>query len=246
MSVLNQTVVDFEFIIIDDGSDASTEVDLERFAASDPRIILHRSNVNLGLTRSLNIGLGIARGRYIVRQDADDVSISTRFSESIEFLNKNLEVAAVGTYAYLIGSKGEEIGIIKSNLEQLQKRNVLVHGSMVFRRKCLNQVKGYNEDMYLSQDYELFLRMVRFHAMRLEVIPRPLYMLRRHSESLSGRYLFRQFYFSVLAKTLTLKVSSLWIKKVCFLIIYVYDFVITHRLLIGSILPKSFKLINKS
>ena len=82
-SILNQTFNDFEFIIIDDGSTNSTGQILSSYAAQDPRIVLIRNRENIGLTKSLNKGLALARGEYIARMDADDVSLPNRFSEQV-------------------------------------------------------------------------------------------------------------------------------------------------------------------
>jgi glycosyltransferase involved in cell wall biosynthesis len=242
-SILRQTLADFEFIIIDDGSNSATHAELQVFAACDSRIVLSTLSENIGLTRALNIGLGLARGAYIARQDADDVSMPTRLAASVTFMDKNPDVAAAGTYAQLMGRAGEPFRVIESDLRLLQKRNVLVHGSMIFRKDCLNRVGGYNESMRLSQDYEVYLRMVRLHSMRLAVVPKPLYMLRQHAGSLSSRRMFRQLYFSVMAKTLTLPPCSAWRRKIVFFKIYVFDFIVTHHMLLGPMVRNAFHVL---
>jgi glycosyltransferase involved in cell wall biosynthesis len=234
-SILNQTFTDFEFVIIDDGSEKFTRNVLERFASNDSRIVLCKQKKNVGLTRALNIGLKVSRGNYIVRQDADDFSMPTRLAITLAFMDENEGVAAAGTYVDLIDSTGKKFGIIKPDLRKLQKRNVLIHGSMIFRKDCLTEVGGYNKKMYFSQDYEIFLRMIRVHNMRLDVVPKKLYALRQHSESISSKKLFQQFYFSVLAKVITLPARPIWRRKFDFLMIYLFDFIVTHRLLGGSI-----------
>lgn len=74
-SILNQTFVDFEFIIVDDGStDHSREI-LAEYAKKDTRIALYCNHQNSGIIKTLNKGLALARGKYIARHDADDVSL---------------------------------------------------------------------------------------------------------------------------------------------------------------------------
>ena len=90
-SILCQTFEDFEFIIIDDGSTDETVALVRKY--QDERIIIYQNEQNVGLTKSLNLGLRLARGRFIARQDADDISLGQRFERQIEFLSKNSDVA---------------------------------------------------------------------------------------------------------------------------------------------------------
>lgn len=244
-SILEQSFSDFEFIIVDDGSDSPTRTQLQEFAARDDRIRLHSLNQNVGLTRALNVGLRITRGVFVARQDADDISMPDRLAATIVFLEEHPGIAAAGTFTQLIGPAGERLGanLIEPDLRQLLKRNVLVHGSMMFRKETLDCIGGYNEKIRLSQDYEVYLRMVRLHGMRLGVVPKPLYALRQHTASLSSRRMFRQFYYSVMAKTLTLPDSGSWRRRLAFMKIFAVDLLITHRLLMGSMLRNALSAI---
>lgn len=76
-SILNQSVKDFELIVLDDCSTDNTLEIIEQFG--DPRIVIHRNERNLGLTKTLNIGLQLAESDYIARMDADDISHEHRF-----------------------------------------------------------------------------------------------------------------------------------------------------------------------
>ena len=109
-SILDQSFGDFEFLIVDDASsDGSLEI-IEEFACNDKRIVILRNECNLGLTRSLNLGLDRARGKYIARQDADDISLPKRLEKQWEFLEANHEIGVMGTAYYLINACGEIIG----------------------------------------------------------------------------------------------------------------------------------------
>ena len=88
-SILEQTYRDFEFIIIDDGSTGSCREYLE--SLSDPRIRIIHNEKNLGITKSLNIGLRAARGKYIARMDADDICISDRFEKQYKFMEEHTD-----------------------------------------------------------------------------------------------------------------------------------------------------------
>ncbi len=88
-SILNQTITDFEFIIINDGStDGSREI-LESY--NDDRIVLINQN-NTGLTKALNKGLSLARGEYVARIDADDSANPARLEKQLIFLRNNQEI----------------------------------------------------------------------------------------------------------------------------------------------------------
>ena len=89
-SILNQTFTNFEFLIINDGSNDRTEDILKSY--DDVRIRIINNDNNMGLAKSLNKGLRIARGEYIARMDADDISLPTRLARQVEFLDKNKHV----------------------------------------------------------------------------------------------------------------------------------------------------------
>ncbi len=94
-SILNQTFKDFEFLIIDDGSTDSS-ADIIR-SYTDFRIRLIQNEKNIGLTRSLNKGLKLAKGEYIARMDVDDISLPIRFEKQVSFLDKYEDVKLVGS-----------------------------------------------------------------------------------------------------------------------------------------------------
>lgn len=241
-SILAQSFTDFEFIIVDDGSDVATGERLQMWAGRDLRIRLHKLPVNVGLTKALNAGLKLARGDYLARQDADDISESRRLTAQLEYLALHPEVDAVGTDAVLIDVSGNTIGDMKIDpeLQGLSRRNLLVHGSMLFRLRVFDLLGGYDERMRLSQDYELYLRMLRLHGMKIGVLPETHYRLRQHPASLSSRRVFRQLYYSVLAKSLTELHKSWFRRQFAFWRDFIVDFFFTHRLLLGPVLRNLF------
>jgi glycosyltransferase involved in cell wall biosynthesis len=95
-SILNQTYTNFEFIIIDDGSVDNTESIIRTY--SDPRIIFIKNEKNKGLIYSLNLGISIAKGAYIARMDADDLSLPERFDEQVDYLKNSPHTVVVGTH----------------------------------------------------------------------------------------------------------------------------------------------------
>ena len=105
-SILNQTYKDFEFIICDDGSNDGTYEMVQDLIKNDKRVILIKNDENKGLAYSLNHCLSIAKGKYIARMDADDISMPNRFEKQVKFLDEHLEYAVVGSNMLYINENG--------------------------------------------------------------------------------------------------------------------------------------------
>jgi glycosyltransferase involved in cell wall biosynthesis len=186
-SVLGQTFKDFEFIIVDDGStDRSAEI-IRRY--DDHRIVLLQQH-NQGIASALNHALAIARGEYVARQDADDISTPQRFARQVEFLDMHAEIGLVGTGALLIDRTGHPFSIVKpftrhQRLVKELKRGVcpIVHGAVMVRRKALLLRGGYDPAFGHMQDVELWLRLSPYF--RLSNLRAILYQLRKHDSSIT-------------------------------------------------------------
>ena len=191
-SILDQTYTDFEFLIINDGStDNSIEI-VKTY--EDPRIRFVHNDINIGLTKSLNKGLRIARGEYIARMDADDISHPERFDKQIKFLDKNQDIGVCGTFAKTFGSVES---IWKHPLEDDHIRaemiftNPFIHSSVVLRSRVLKEHKiFYEESRRFSQDYELWVRLSGYT--KLANLNNILVFHRLHDESAGGIYNVRQ------------------------------------------------------
>jgi glycosyltransferase involved in cell wall biosynthesis len=193
-SVLRQSFGDFEFLIIDDASsDGSADI-LREFAGREARIRVHTNAANIGLTRSLNIGLELAQGAYIARQDADDVSLPTRLEVQKDILDANANVVLVSGRVETIDSQGNITVKLRPSRPapsevipwMLLFYNYLQgHSVATFRRDAAMKVGGYDPDFRTSQDYELWLRMSRLGA--IQVPETMLLQLRMHDASISRR-----------------------------------------------------------
>jgi glycosyltransferase involved in cell wall biosynthesis len=163
-SILNQTFRNFELLVVDDASTDGSRAILESF--DDPRLrVLHHA-ANRGLSRSLNDGLAQARGRYIARMDADDVSEADRLARQVDFLERHADVVAVGSWYTFIDGEGREVGRRWTPCDDVQVRWTLqfcspfAHGAVTMRRDALaGEAEVYNESLRYAMDYDLWVRL---------------------------------------------------------------------------------------
>jgi glycosyltransferase involved in cell wall biosynthesis len=203
-SILHQTFADFEFIIIDDGSTDQTTNILQTIGNERLRILSNEKNI--GLANSLNRGLRLARGEYVARMDADDVSLPDRLEKEVEFLDHHPAAGVVGTGYISIDESGNETMVVTFPTDNatLQDRLLhhccICHGSAMIRRECLEAIGGYRPDFKVAEDYDLFLRL----AERFEVanLTEPLYKYRVITSSISVHRKYELDQFIELAKEL--------------------------------------------
>lgn len=165
-SILMQTFSDFEFILICDNPDYLEGLGLlKRYAENDPRIVLLINEENVGLTKSLNKGLRIAKGKYIARMDADDISDLHRLQIQYEFMEENPDIAVCGTgrnnlnvdkqsrKTYNTYSKSDDI------MSVFVLRSAFTHPTVMFRRAIVDEGFSYDESFICAQDYDLWERL---------------------------------------------------------------------------------------
>jgi glycosyl transferase family 2 len=190
-SILSQTFADFEFLIVDDGStDRSQEVVL---SYTDPRIRLLVNDRNRGLSASLNRGLREARGTYVARQDADDISEATRLEREVAHLEKHRDVALLGTCYTKIDEAGKFLGHRRLPLDYVQIRWSLLfycafaHTSVMFRRRLvMERVGTYDESYAYAQDYDLWWRIAE--VLPVENLLNRLVTVRISQSSMTATY----------------------------------------------------------
>jgi glycosyltransferase involved in cell wall biosynthesis len=172
-SILTQSIRDFKFLIVDDGStDGSTRI-LEEYARRDSRIRLIRQ-ANAGTIASLIKACGLVATPYIARMDADDISAPDRFEGQLDFLGRNREVALLGSAAEYINDAGEvlftaEFPTSDDDIRaRLATHNVFVSSAVVMRRDAALMVGGYRRAFLYAEDYDLWLRIAeRYKAANL-------------------------------------------------------------------------------
>lgn len=195
-SILTQTFADFELIVVDDGSTDST-IDILN-DCHDSRLVLLRNEENIGQTRSLNRGLAVAQGRYIARQDADDLSYPARFASQVAYLDAHPEVGLLGSSYNVIDAAGEVIErrTVPTDNDTIQRilvrRNCFAHGSVMMRRDVLARAGNYHEALWSIQDYDQWLRMAE--QAQVANLAEPLYAWRylSTSKSMSDSGRFRE------------------------------------------------------
>jgi glycosyltransferase involved in cell wall biosynthesis len=167
-SVLSQEGINFEFIVVNDGSTDATAEILAEYASRDSRIDV-LSQRNLGLTRALIAGCARARGKYIARQDCGDVSLAGRLARQRAILDDEPTVVMVSCATRFMGPCDEELytiaqcgGELEDRLKQLtmdKVRGPSHHGSTMFRRATYEQVGGYRAAFPVAQDLDLWMRL---------------------------------------------------------------------------------------
>ena len=187
-TILKQSFADFELIAINNGSTDGTGEFLDQVA--DPRIrVFHQEDK--GLAAALNRGISLARGRYIARQDHDDLADPSRIAKQVAFLDANPEHALVGTRAEIwigdtpsgrVHDHPTEDEILRF---ELLFDNPFVHSSVMMRRSALDHVGVYSTDPSRQppEDYELWSRIARHY--RVANLPERLTVYREVPASMS-------------------------------------------------------------
>lgn len=191
-SILGQTFGDFEFLIVDDGSTDGTPAILEDYRRADRRVRVMRQP-NAGQAVALNRGCGVAKGSYIARIDADDVSMQDRLSLQVEFLRRNSRVGLLGGAVELIDSRGRRFDRDGCPLDDWDIRRALgrgccfYHTAVMFRTDAWRVTGGYRKAFLYAEDYDLWLRITeRYQVANLSDV---LAGYRVHGTQMSVRHL---------------------------------------------------------
>lgn len=189
-SILNQTFKDFEFIIINDGSTDKTLKILKKFQKKDKRIILINNKKNSGTSKSLNIGLEKAKGKYVACFCADDLSHRKRLEVEFNYLEKNSHIFLIGTSGIYIDENGREIRRFRKydNYKllawRLRKSCSILFPSIMFRNKLKDENIYFDSNFAPADDYNLYFELLK-HRKNLTNIPPFLVKIRVHNKSMS-------------------------------------------------------------
>ena len=189
-SILGQTYRDLELIVVNDGSkDGSAEI-LEGQGRVDSRLRVYHQ-ANMGLTRSLNRGVGLSTGEYIARMDADDVADPRRIEAQVAFMDRHPDVGLLGTGYQEIDAGGRVIGVKRFPTADaiiratLIRYNPFFHASVMLRREVFDAVGLYDVGWPSVEDYELWFRVAQRFG--LANLAEPLGMRRYDGDNISIR-----------------------------------------------------------
>lgn len=167
-SVLSQTYSMWELIIIDDGLYEVKYQEIKEYIKKDKRIILLKNENNLGIQRSVNKGLRLAKGEYVARIDDDDEWIGKdKLQKQVEFLDNNPDYVLVGTSVIIVNEEGEELSryLLPKTDKEIRKtllfKNNFINSSIVFKKDIVLGLGGYNEreDVKHIEDYDLCMNL---------------------------------------------------------------------------------------
>lgn len=168
-SILSQQVVDFELVVVNDGSTDNSGAILDDYAARSDRVRLYHQ-ANTGLTKALARGCSEARGEFIARHDAGgDISLPGRLSQQRDLLRANRDAVMVSCGSRIVGPQGEMLYEVTQTSRELMAgldtltlkgiRGPSHHGSVLFRKDVYERLGGYRAAFKVAQDLDLWLRM---------------------------------------------------------------------------------------
>ncbi len=178
-SILNQTYKYFEFIILNDGSSDKTEEIILSY--NDPRIVYVKNETNLEIVKTLNKGISLAKGKYIARMDADDISLPKRFEVQLNFLENNSSISICGSW---IETFGYQKKLWKSPISHDEIKARLLLNSSIFHptvmiKKAVFHQFLYEQEYKKAEDYALWVKAI--DSFKFHNIPEVLLRYRIHN-----------------------------------------------------------------
>lgn len=185
-SILNQSFEHFEFIIIDDGStDGSLEI-VQQF--DDVRIRLISLDINGGIIAALNLGLSLAKGKYLARMDADDIAFSNRLEQQVVFLERHSDIGCLGTNFQWLNEPSKKSWVRYYDAANIKVSLLfgceLCHPTVMFR---MDKIRRYNltypENYPHAEDYGFWIKLSLYT--KITNLSEPLLYYRRHEGQVS-------------------------------------------------------------
>ena len=197
-SILNQTYKDFEFIIILDFPENNLHKKIiEEYSKIDNRIRFFVNEKNLGLTGSLNRGLSLAKGEYIARMDADDISLPYRLERQLEYIKKN-QYDLIGGITQMIDEDGNSIYSIQkvpTDFNKIKKAlrygQCIAHPTWLGRKEVFDYLNGYR-NIPFCEDFDFTLRVV-LNGFKISNLNETVLKYRMTKNSISRNNLYDQY-----------------------------------------------------
>lgn len=186
-SILNQTFINFELIILDDASTDKTKEIITSYAQKDDRIVYVEKNTNHGPALLRNEGIRLSKGTFIALNDADDLSEINRFEKQITVFKNQPNVAVCGSWILSFGENIEDTVFEAPQFPNAIKLtflsyDCLANSSAMFRKSCVENLK-YQEDFVPAEDYKLWSEVIVNHD--FYIIQEPLVRYRQHENNIS-------------------------------------------------------------
>ncbi len=193
-SILNQSIGDFEFIIVDNASTDGSVPLVESLQKADPRIVLIQNPLDLGHSGGLNRGLPACRAAWVARMDADDIALPDRFEQQLKFVADNPDVKVTSCLANYIDPEGRRVGktdgqpLTREEFQQMVAENLpfgILHPGALIDRTVLFELGGYRPEFEAANDIDLWCRVSDRHL----ILVQPEYLMdyRIHGGSLSAQ-----------------------------------------------------------
>ncbi len=191
-SILDQTFSNFEYIVLDDRSDDDTAKIVEKYSEEDERIVLIRNPRRLGISENRNEGVRRAKGKYIVWQDADDISYPDRIKKQYEFMERHPDVGILGGFLDFFDNSGTKGTRKYDEGDEALRRKIFMFSPVaqpaaIVRKDVLNQVGGYDSKYVGAEDLDMSFRIgMKYKFANLQ---EPLIKYRQHPDSTTFRRL---------------------------------------------------------
>lgn len=190
-SILGQTFKEFEFLIVDDASTDNTLDILSQYKEKDPRVKIISNEINKGLTYNLNLMLGIAKGAYIVRMDADDIASLNRLQVQYDYMESHSEIGVCGSYIETFDQQSGKKQSVKFPETDVEIRafaffqSPFCHPSTIIRKAIIDKYHLQYPVKYIKgQDYALWIDLLKYT--KGSNIPQVLLRFRRHENCVSN------------------------------------------------------------
>lgn len=190
-SILGQSFTDWELIIVSEPNNQDNTIEIiEEYKKNDSRIVLIVNQEQLGISKSLNVGLAAAMGEFILRMDADDISLPERIEKQVKYMEMNPEIGISGTDYYVQGEDWKSNLITASDqiVSDLLFFVPLRHPTIIMRKSLLDRYSlTYDNNVLAAEDYDLFFRASQ--VFKLSNLDEKLVIYRRHADATVYRML---------------------------------------------------------